>query len=234
MSTPEQSRFQQLVLAVAHRPALRAVVRPVTRAVNTPLAKTRTGRALAGAPRPLKVEIGGIEQRPGWVVTNVNAVARNYLDATVRWPIEDGGVSHVYADNVIEHITLDQGRAMLAEAFRCLAPGGRIRLVTPDIRAHVELYLQGRAAVDGAVGDRYRAKGRLVAHPVDLVRIPIGDFGHHLGYVYDFETLAAELESAGFRSPRQYEPNTSDDPVLADLEQRGGHGEAQLVVEAVR
>lgn len=230
----QDSGFQRFVLAIAHRPALRAVIRPVTLAVNTPLAKLRASRALARAPRPMKLEIGGIEQRPGWVVTNVNAVARNYLDATVRWPLEDASVSHVYADNVIEHITLDQGRVLLAEAYRCLQPGGRIRLVTPDIRAHVELYLQGQAAVEGEVGHRYREKGRLVAHPVDLVRIPIGDFGHHVGYVYDFESLADELQRAGFSTPRQYEPGTSDDAVFADLEQRQGHGEAQLVVEAVR
>ena len=60
-------------------------------------------------------------------MTNVNAVTRNFLDATTRWPLEDSSVSHVYADNVIEHITLDAGRAMLAEASGACSPGGVIR-----------------------------------------------------------------------------------------------------------
>ena len=215
-------------------PRLRSVARAAVRTVNTPIAKARTTRALAGARRPLKVEIGGLQKRPGWVVTNVNAVTRNYLDATTRWPLEDGSVSHVYADNVIEHITLEAGRAMLAEAYRCLVPGGAIRLVTPDIRGHVELYLSGASAIDTPVGRRYRDAGLVVEHPIDLVRIPIGSFGHHTGYVYDFDTLDAELKRAGFHSTVRCELGQSDRPEFAGLDQRGEAGESQIAVEAVR
>jgi predicted SAM-dependent methyltransferase len=194
---------------------LRAVVRAAVRTVNTPIAKARTTRVLAKAPRPLKIEIGGLHKRPGWVVTNVNAVTRNFLDATERWPLEDGSVSHVYADNVIEHITLEAGRAMLAEAHRCLRTGGVIRLVTPDIRGHVELYLSG-------------------AQAIDLVRIPIGSFGHHTGYVYDFDTLESELKRAGFHSVTRFELGESDQPEFKGLDQRGEAGDSQIAVEAVR
>jgi len=82
------------------------VIRAGVLAVNTPLAKARLRRTLAKTPRPLRLEIGGLTKRDGWVITNVNAVTRNYLDATRRWPLEDGSVSLVYADNVIEHIPL--------------------------------------------------------------------------------------------------------------------------------
>ena len=215
-------------------PRVRAVVRAAVLGVNTPLAKGRLRRALSSGDRPLKIEIGGLTRRPGWVVTNVNAVTRNYLDATRRWPVEDGAVSHVYADNVIEHLPLAAGRAMLAEAHRCLQPGGRIRLVTPDIRKHVELYLAGDAAVDGEVGAAYRALGLVVEHPIDLMRIPIGSFGHHQGYVYDFATLDHELKRAGFHSTTEYPLGSSDDPVLAGLDQRTDEGGAQIAVEAVR
>ncbi|MDT4899202.1 MAG: hypothetical protein QOJ78_132, partial [Pseudonocardiales bacterium] len=173
-------------------PRLRSVVRSAVRTVNTPMAKARLTRTLRNAPRPLKVEIGGLEKRTGWVVTNVNATARNFLDATTTWPLADGSVSVVYADNVIEHIPLAAGRAMLAEAYRCLQPGGVIRLVTPDIRGHVEMYLAGAESLNSAAGQHYRKIGLTVEHPIDLVRIPIGSFGHHTGYVYDFETLDAE------------------------------------------
>lgn len=201
-------------------------------AVNTPLAKARFDRAVRRAPRPVKLEIGGHGKRPGWIVTNVNAVARNYLDATVTWPFEDSSISHIYADNVIEHIPLEGTRAMLAEAYRCMQPGGVIRLLTPDIREHVELYLAG--AVDGEVGARYRRYGLQVEHPVDLVRIPIASFGHHVGYVFDFDALAAELKRAGFHSTRRCEMNTSDVPEFVGLKPKAEAGMAQLVVEATR
>ena len=215
-------------------PRARAAVRTAVRTVNTPVAKRRLLHAVAAAPRPLKLEIGGLESRPGWLVTNVNAVTRNYLDATSRWPLEDGAVSHVYADNVIEHVPLAAGRAMLAEAYRCLQPGGVIRLVTPDIRKHVDLYLRGADAVDGTVGRAYRDLGLVVEHPIDLVRIPIGSFGHHDGYVYDFDTLASELKRAGFHTVTEQPLGASEHPPLVGLDQRTDEGGAQMAVEAVR
>src|SRR3954452_16614581 len=215
-------------------PHLRAAARAAVRAANTPLAKSRRAKAFAAEPRPLKLEIGGLRPRPGWVVTNVNAVTRHYLDATRRWPLEDGSVSCVYADNVIEHITLDAVRRMLAEAHRCLAPGGVIRLVTPDLRGHVELYLAGRGALDDAVAQTYRGMGLTVEHPVDLVRCPVASFGHHTGYLYDFETLDAELQRAGFTAITRCELGKSEHPELIGLDGRGHAGPGQIAVEAVR
>lgn len=212
----------------------RAVVRSAAMAVNTPIARRRLERVAASAARPAKLEIGGLHERAGWIVTNVNAVTPLYLDATVRWPFEDGALSHVYNDNVIEHIPLAAGRAMLAEAFRCLAPGGHVRIVTPDIREHVELYLAGADSVDDTVGARYKRIGQLVEHPVDLLRIPIASFGHHTGYLYDYDTLATELKRAGFHSTRRLQLNESDVPEFVGLEKRAEAGMAQLVVEATR
>ncbi|MCW2780947.1 MAG: hypothetical protein JWR35_1396 [Marmoricola sp.] len=202
--------------------------------VNTPVAKARTNRAFSAASRPLKLEIGGLTKRPGWIITNVNAVTRNYLDATSPWPLEESSVAYVYADNMIEHIPLVAARAMLAEAYRCMQPGGVIRLVTPDIRKHVELYLAGSSSVDGVVGRAYRELGLVVEHPVDLVRIPIGSFGHHEGYVYDFDALDLELKRAGFHSTTQCELGESTHPALSGLDQRTDEGGAQIAVEATR
>ena len=215
-------------------PRFRAAARAIVSTVNTPVAKVRLQRTLRSAQRPLRIEIGGLAKRPGWVVTNVNAVARNYLDATLRWPLEDGSVSHVYADNVIEHLSLEAGRAMLAEAYRCLQPDGVIRLITPDIRTHVELYLAGDPSLDGAVASSYRDLGLAVEHPIDLLRIPIGQFGHHEGYVYDFDTLDQELKRAGFHSPSRCTLGASEHPELAGLDQRTHEGGAQIAVEASR
>jgi predicted SAM-dependent methyltransferase len=213
---------------------LYVTVRAIVRTANTPIAKSRLTRALASARRPLKIEIGGLEKRPGWIVTNVNAVTRNYLDATQRWPVEDEAASFVYSDNVIEHLPLDAGRAMLAETFRCLRPGGVIRLVTPDIRKHVDLYLAGSSSVNGAVGTAYRDLGLVVDHPVDLIRIPIGQFGHHEGYLYDFDTLRIELERAGFTDVVERDLSQSDHPDLRGLDTRTDEGGAQFAVEAVK
>jgi len=203
-------------------------------AVNKPLATARAKKAMDAAPRPVRIEIGGLHKRAGWIVTNVNAVTPYYLDATRRWPLEDGACSRVYADNVIEHLPLRAGRAMLAEAYRCLQPGGVIRLVTPDIRKHVELYLTGSPEVREEVGSYYKQLGLTVEHPVDLVRIPIGSFGHHTGYVYDFATLRKELEAAGFTGVVSCELNESAHEDLVGIDQRSGESAVQMAVEATR
>jgi hypothetical protein len=97
------------------------------------------------------------------------------------------------------------------------------------------MYLKGDAAVvSGPLADEYRSLGVVIEHPIDLLRTPIGEFGHHAGYVYDFETLDAELQRAGFQPAVRRELQESDDPMLRGLEERPTHGSLQMVVEATR
>ena len=93
----------------------------------------RLRRLIAGTPPPYRLELGTNEvNHDGWIPTDVRWRARNYLDATGPWPFPPDSISHVYADNVIEHVSLDGARSLLREAARTMQPGGRIRLVTPD------------------------------------------------------------------------------------------------------
>jgi hypothetical protein len=202
--------------------------------VNRPIATARCRVAARRAPRPIALEVGGLTPRPGWFMVNVNAVTPHFMDGTKPWIFEDGALSHVYADNMIEHVPLAGARTFLAEAHRCLRPGGRIRLVTPDVRAHVELYRSGKGIVQSDLADIYRDLGVVVEHPVDMIRTPIGEFGHHSGYAYDFETLDAELQRAGFSPAVRCELQESDDPMLRGLEVRPEHGPLQMVLEATR
>lgn len=213
-------------------PQVYAAARAAVRTVNTPIARRRAAQAIAAAPRPIRLEIGGLVDRPGWLVTNVNAVTKLYLDATAPWPFEDAALELVYADNMIEHVPLAAGRAMFAEAFRCLRPGGVMRLVTPDLAKYVEMYLAGTR--EGEIVDFYRDLGLEVEHPVDLLRVPIASFGHHTGCVYDLAALTEELERAGFVDVKEWDLTSSGHPEMAGLDKRVGEGGAQMAVEAVR
>jgi predicted SAM-dependent methyltransferase len=215
-------------------PGLRRAMKGAVSAVNRPVATQRFRTVARRLPRPIALEVGGLVPRDGWFMVNVNAVTPYYMDGTKPWIFEDGALSHVYADNMIEHVPLAGARVFLAEAHRCLRPGGRIRLVTPDVRTHVQLYLEGGDVTNSPLADEYRTLGVVVEHPIDLLRTPIGEFGHHAGYVYDFETLDAELQRAGFSPAVRCELQESDDPKLRNLEQRSAHGSLQMVVEAAR
>jgi SAM-dependent methyltransferase len=210
------------------------MVRWTVYTVNRPIATVRCRVAARRAPRPIALEVGGLTPRPGWFMVNVNAVTPHFMDGTKPWVFEDGALSHVYADNMIEHVPLEGARAFLSEAHRCLRPGGVIRLVTPDVRAHVELYRSGKQVVESDLADIYRDLGVVVEHPVDMVRTPIGEFGHITGYAYDFETLDAELQRAGFAPAVRHQLQESDDPMLRGLEVRPEHGPLQMVLEATR
>jgi predicted SAM-dependent methyltransferase len=192
--------------------------------------------AVRKAQGPLRIEIGAwTTSRPGWISTDVHWRGDCYLDATRTWPVPDDSVEYIYADNVVEHLTLEQNRFLLAEAVRALQPGGRIRLVTPDVGALAALYLAGPEAAQ-ALRDELIDEGYAIHHQVDVLRFAFQDDGHHVGYLWDVESLASELTRAGFVDVSIHEAGSSGDPALCGLEVRVGSPVAGIcvIVEAVK
>jgi predicted SAM-dependent methyltransferase len=168
----------------------------------------------------MRIQVGGSSvQLPGWINTDISGGAEYYLDAASPWPVRDGAVAYVYADNFIEHLTLPLARAFLGYARRALAPGGRIRLVTPDAETTARLYLEGGPETDAAM-NRHRRHGYEITYPVDLLRVVYAESGHWLGYIFDEASLRAEMEGAGFADVERCHVGQSADPVLRGLEKR--------------
>jgi predicted SAM-dependent methyltransferase len=215
---------------------LKDTIRPVVARTLRPSAKRRTRLLVeGGVPHEgFKVEIGcGPSRRPGWIATDVTWDAPYYLDGTKPWPFPAGSVQYVYGDNVIEHLPLQANRTLIRHAHVAMRSGGTIRLVTPDVGRLVEAYLSGGPVVDDLLA-MYRGAGYTATHPVDVLRVTFTEFGHHAGYLWDWEAAAAELADAGFRNVRRCETGASSDPVLIALENRSNSAEAsvQLVIEA--
>ncbi len=177
-------------------------------------------RLLARSEAPYRVELGsGHIRREGWVATDVWSHARYHMDATRPWPFPHGSVSHVYGDNMIEHVPLEGARALFRHAFRALRPGGRIRLVTPDARKCGEIYLRGGDQA-AALAAAHRGAGTRMEHDVDLLRALLIEYEHDRGYAWDFESLSSELVAAGFEAIERCALEQSEDPVLRGLESR--------------
>lgn len=69
--------------------------------------------------------------------------ARMYFlqhDGTQRFPFRDGRFSWIIAEHFIEHVSYPAAVAFLAEARRLLAPGGTLRLSTPDLAIYAAAY----------------------------------------------------------------------------------------------
>lgn len=154
------------------------------------------------------------------------------MDATGRFPLPDESFDYVYAEHMIEHVGWHRGQQTLAEAWRVLRPGGRIRLATPDLAVLVDLYA-GRAGDDGDhytrwVTRRYLPKGT-PRHPVFVLNNAMRNWGH--SFLYDEEVLRMSLDRSGFTDVRRQPFGESDDPHLCGLE---AHGEAVANDRAVR
>lgn len=192
----------------------------------------------AGASRtgPVKITIGsGLKPVDGWINTDVVWRGGGYLDATRPWPIPAGSVDFIYADNVIEHLTLAQGRLAFKHAFEALKPGGVIRLATPDVGAVASQYLEnGELAEEGMARNRELGHSDFY-HSVQLLQQVFVGHKHYLGFCYDYESISSEMAKVGFDVHRAAS-GQSDYPELKNLEARQHPAEQAtcLIVEGIR
>jgi predicted SAM-dependent methyltransferase len=89
-----------------------------------------------------KLQIGsGGTILEGWL--NTDLILENsfvtHMDAGKRFPLEDNSFDFVYSEHLFEHLTYAQQCNYLAESFRILKPGGKIRIATPNIEFLLKL-----------------------------------------------------------------------------------------------
>jgi predicted SAM-dependent methyltransferase len=143
----------------------------------------------------------------------------HYANAARRIPHESGTVDAIYSSHMIEHLVRDDAWAFLLECHRALKPGGRLRLVVPDLHALVQQYhLRGSA-------DYFVAQMQFETHlPRGLMRklkwLLFGGRGHH--WMYDARSLGELMEEAGFTAVEMMEPGQTRlaDPAGLDLRER--------------
>lgn len=119
------------------------------------------------------------------------------LDIAEPLPFADGSLDWVYAEHLIEHVPLPVAVGWLKEVRRVLAPGGLLRLTTPDLAVYVEGY--------GGGGFFAKHRRRLamvrVGPPMPARRaFMINQIFYHFGHrwIYDEQELHFVLGEAGF------------------------------------
>jgi predicted SAM-dependent methyltransferase len=131
------------------------------------------------------------------------------LRKPLPWP--DGRFEAVYASHTLEHLFLDEAQRLLRECFRVLRPGGRCRMVVPDLAYIVEKYARGDADADARfpAGAKLTRADSMNLHLLyrDPVFRPGGwkvklydaffDFHGHK-WMYDEESLIVRMQEAGF------------------------------------
>jgi predicted SAM-dependent methyltransferase len=172
-----------------------------------------------------KLQIGaGPNRLPGWLNTDIFPHSREtaYMDATRRFPFDDGTFDYVFSEHQLEHVDFVDGSSMLREVFRVMRPGGRLRVVTPDLARLMRLYTDGQ----GEVGQRYLRwiTDRFIPEApryeaAFVINCCMRFSGHR--FLYDAQTLTALLADTGFVDVVAREPGESDDPALRAIDTHG-------------
>lgn len=176
--------------------------------------------------RDLKLHLGcGTVHLDGWVNIDREPGADLRLDIRRPLPFGDGAASLIYHEHLMEHLTMEEGRACLRDWFRLLRPGGVLRIATPDLAYVVERY-QGQW--------RDQAWLRLPEYAfiqtrAEMVNVAMRWWGHH--YLYDGEELERRMREAGFATVRRCALRESAVPELAALETRD---DSRLILEGVK
>ncbi|HEU4423165.1 MAG TPA: methyltransferase domain-containing protein [Pilimelia sp.] len=121
------------------------------------------------------------------------------LDARESLPFAAGSLEWVYAEHFIEHVPLAEAIGWLAEVRRVLAPGGFVRLTTPDLRRYAESYLSKDEGFFAQHRDSLYAVGarpRMPQRRAFMMNLVFNYWGHC--WIYDVEELTFALVEAGF------------------------------------
>lgn len=141
-----------------------------------------------------------------------------YGDIVKGLPIGPESCDGVYCSHILEHLALQDFRAALRNTLAILRPRRTFRLVVPDLEIYCRRYLEDRqpeAAFrflrDTCLGEESRPRS-LGA----FVTAWLGNSKHL--WMWDFRSIARELESAGFTAIRRASFGDSGDPMFARTE----------------
>jgi predicted SAM-dependent methyltransferase len=124
------------------------------------------------------------------------------LDIGAPLPFDDGSVDWVYAEHLIEHVPLPVAIRWLTEVRRILAPGGLLRITTPDLAKYAEGYLAAKGGGGGFFAKHRRRLRMMRVGPAMPERTAFMFnqifylYGHR--WIYDLAELRYAVAEAGF------------------------------------
>jgi predicted SAM-dependent methyltransferase len=156
------------------------------------------------ADRGLKLHIGAGEHRlEGWINIDVHP-AQLALNVLRGLPFAPASARVVFLSHLLEHLYFPRDvRALLAELRRVLEPGGRLRIVVPDIEQCIDAYSSHDASFFASRRETWPWWPETRPRLQDFLAYagagpePTYLFESHK-YGYDFETLRKVLEESGF------------------------------------
>jgi predicted SAM-dependent methyltransferase len=175
-------------------------------------------------------KVGLLEQSQFQFVQFARGHSIEYGDATRRLPIASGSVDILYSSHMLEHLDQNEAAAFLEEARRVLRSGGIIRLCVPDLRRHVQQYIESHDA-DAFIFATHltQPRPRTIAQRLSILLVGT----RHHQWMYDGRSLCRLLRDHGFGDPKILNAGETaiDNPHGLDLSERASES---VYVEATR
>lgn len=177
-------------------------------------------------PRRLHVGCGN-NRFEGWINADITADSELIVYMEKPLPFRNGSLMRVYSEHVIEHVPYEVAQGFLKEVRRVLAPGGVVRIATPDLETLVEAYARKdwRSRICWAGTEDYA----FLRTRAQFLNVSLRWWGHR--HVYDREELERVFQDAGFGKPSFPGFGESDHEDLRGLETRQ---DSYLIAEAIR
>ncbi|BBM02971.1 methyltransferase domain-containing protein [Microbulbifer sp. GL-2] len=144
-----------------------------------------------------------------------------YGDIVKGLPIPDNSCKGVYCSHILEHLSLDDFKQAIINTHKVLKSGGCFRLVLPDLEYSINKYINDSSADSASVflketslGKEKRSRG--------LKGFLLEWYGNsqHL-WMWDYKSIAQELENAGFIDIRKAEYGDATDTSFTEVEDKG-------------
>ena len=129
---------------------------------------------------------------------------KHEVSQTSKLPFMDGAVQMVYSEHMLEHMLPSEGGVnFLKEAYRVLAPGGVLRLVTPDVDKYACAFVEQATTGTGGFLEKHAARFQpmetnLLGMPpsrATIINNIFRNYGHQ--WVYNFEEVKLAAKAAG-------------------------------------
>lgn len=124
------------------------------------------------------------------------------IDLRGRVPFPDNSVDYAYSEHFLEHLFPEEGLKHLQEVHRVLRPGGRYRVVVPDVLKFADRYLKGD-------DDFFRRAFPWEERPIQALYAVANFRGDHRA-IYDHKELEHFARQAGFSAALPSEANASE------------------------
>jgi len=180
-----------------------------------------------------KINLGsGHWKLDGWVNVDIDFESQPDVCADLAGglPFASGVARLMHTEDFIDQLTLENAEAFLRECHRILAPGGVLRVLTPDMRRLAQLYLDDPEQLK-TLWNRFVGVPLLLDTAGEVFNLGMRFAGHT--FLYDEESFKALAARCGFDA-RRVDYRHSEIPELRNLDLRSPENAVSLYFDCYR